>query len=496
MVTTLVSETVIRLELRGGNAEAWDAREPEILVEGPRGTGKTLTIEHLLNQLCHNFPGLQVIILRKYAVTLASTCLKTFNEQVLRPGDGVAFFGGSGDEPASYRYPNGSRITVGGLDNPKARDKMLSAEYDIAYINEITELTEDDLIAIKATLRHAKPDGTPIIEHRRVIADCNPARRASWVNLRCERGQMRRIKTTLRDNPRFANPDGSWTVEGERYLRDNLPPPGTPRYDSWVLGLWGGEEHAIYPFQRAVHVRPLEQGIYFKANIIWVDYGSRHICSVGCLGIDQFNRGWMRECWGKPDTDQGETLVRIVGEFKQKFNTTRGRVDPNQAFLAGRFGFNVAKGGGGGSAGAPRLHRTDLLAPLFSMWPGGYVPTFNEDKHLDAVMPSREGSDTPGFFVVEGCEGAEEFIDQIEGYHFIYTETPRGVVKDVYRDNEDHVAGVEYAYEEWVEGDYADYAAAGPPQAHEVRYKFAPEERRPSFARPRTEPREATVRVG
>lgn len=495
MPASTSAETVIRLELRGGNEEAWFAREPEVLLEGPRGTGKTLTILHLINQIMHHFPGCQWLITRKYAVTLASTCLKTFNEQVLRPGDGTRFFGGSPDEPASYRYMNGSRITVGGLDNPKAREKMLSAEYDGAYINEITELTEDDLVAIKATLRHAKPDGTPIIEHRRVLSDCNPARRAHWVNQRCERGLMRRIKTRLQDNPRFANPDGTWTVEGERYLRENLPPPGTPRYESWVLGLWGGEDNAVYPFDRNIHVRPLEEGIYFKANILWVDYGSRHICSVGCLGIDQFNRRWMRECWGKPDTDQGETLTRIVGEFKQKYQTSRGRVDPNQAFLAGRFGFNVARGGGGGSAGPPRLHRVDLMAPLFAMWPGGYVPTFSEDRYQEFAMPSREGSDSPGFFVVEGAPGADEYIDQIEGYHFILTETPRGVVKDVYRDNEDHVAGSEYANEEWEEG-RPDYAAAGPPRAEAIRYEFAPESTQPSFERPRPSGASEIVRVG
>ncbi len=491
------ANTEVRLELRGGNELLWDAREPEILVEGPRGTGKTRTILELVNQLCHHFPGLQVLITRKYAVTLASTCLKTFNEQVLRPGDGTYFFGGSPSEPSSYRYGNGSRITVGGLDNPKAREKMLSAEYDLAYINEITELTEDDLVAIKATLRHARADGTPIIEHRRVIADCNPARRGSWVNLRCEAGHMRRIKTRLADNPRFAHPNGEWTEEGERYLRDNLPPPGTPRYDSWVLGLWGGEEHGIYPFDRSLHVRPLEDGLRWKANILWVDYGSRHICSVGCLGIDTNNRRWVRECWGEPDTDQGDSLTRVVAEFKQRYSTRRGRVDPNQAFLAGRFGFNVARGGGGGAAGPPRLHRIDLLEPLFRLWPGGYVPTFTEGKDATPRLPSRDGWDSPGILFVEGAPGIEEAIDQIEGYHYVYRESPSGVVKDVFRDNEDHIAGIEYANEEWEEGEHQDYIAAGPPRAHAVSYSIGDEpERRNPFMKRRPEPRTTEVRVG
>ena len=48
--------------------------------------------------------------------------------------------------------------------------------------------------------------------------------------------------------------------------------------------------------------------------------------------------------------------------------------------------------------------------------------------------------------------GIDELADQIESYHFIFVETPKGRSKDVYRDNEDHVAGVEYANEEWEEG--------------------------------------------
>lgn len=457
MVTASPSanETLIRLELRGGNEALWNARDREILVEGPRGTGKTRTILELINALCHTFDGLQVLIVRKYAVTLASTCLKTFNEQVLHSGDGVAFFHGSQDEPASYRYPNGSRITVGGLDNPQSQEKLKSGEYDLVYCNEVTELSEDDLVALKATLRHARPDGTPIIEHRRIICDCNPANRGHWVNQRCERGDMRRIRTTLKDNPRFAFADGSWTPDGEQYIA-NLPVSG-PKRDSWVLGLWTGTENAIYPmFDRQVHIRPLEPGLGWRAMIIWVDYGSRHRCSVGQMGIDIYNRRWVFRCTGQPDTDQGKTLNLTISQYKERAkrmcSTVRGRVDPNQAYLGGQHGFSVAKGGNGGATGAPRLHRIDLLEPLFATYPGGRVPSIREEKGLVVPQGPFADPDTPGLLFVEGGEGIEELADQIEAYHYYERETPSGWVKDVYRDNEDHVAGMEYGNEEWAEG--------------------------------------------
>jgi len=214
MTTATEPENAVRLVLRGGNADAYNAREREILVEGPRGTGKTRTILEKLHNLCHEHPGLHALIVRKYQRTLAATCLTTFNEQVLRNGEGVSFYGGSDSEPAAYRYRNGSRILVGGMDNA---DKVKSSEYDIIYPNEVTELTEDDFESLLPLLRH-QVNGERVIEAQRIISDCNPANSGHWVNQRCERGQMRRIKTTLRDNPAYYDDAGNVTPAGEAYL--------------------------------------------------------------------------------------------------------------------------------------------------------------------------------------------------------------------------------------------------------------------------------------
>ena len=450
-----IPEGAAVIKLRGGNADAYNAREREICVEGPRGTGKTRTILEKLHNLCHEHPGLHALIVRKYQRTLAATCLTTLNEQVLRNGEGVSFYGGSDSEPAAYRYRNGSRILVGGMDNA---DKVKSSEYDIIYPNEVTELTEDDFESLLPLLRH-QVNGERVIEAQRIISDCNPANSGHWVNQRCERGKMRRIKTTLRDTPAYYDDAGNVTPAGEAYLATLTSLTG-PRRERWLLGLWTGVENACYPmFDRSVHVRPLEPGLYFKATIIWVDYGASHKCSVGALSIDQYNRRWMRECWGQPDTDQGKSLNLTVAQFKERYHTSRGRVDPNQAYLAGQYGFSVAKGGNGGATGPPRLHRIDLAEPLFYSYPGGRVPSFREERGLFVPRGPFAEPDSPGFFIVEGCPGGEEFADQIEGYHYVYTDTPKGKTKDVYRDNEDHVAGFEYANEEWEEGESADFSA-------------------------------------
>ena len=435
-----------RLELRGGNWELWNARDVEILCEGPAGTGKTFTILNLMDAICREYDGCRMLIVRKRAATLTTTCLATFNDKVLKGRGGVTFVGSSEKEPASYRYSNGSRINVGGMSGQDEASKVLSSEYDLIFVNEAVELTLEDWETLLTRLRH----GT--LEHQRLIGDTNPTFASHWLMQRSETGRTRLIKTRLQDNPAYFDAAGNETPDGTSYLGKLDQLTGT-RYQRFKLGLRVGVENACYPmFDRSVHVRPLEPGLFFKATIIWEDYGSRHKCSIGALSIDQYNRRWVRECWGQPDTDGGKTVNLIVAQYKERYQTTRGRVDPNQAYLAGQHGFNVAKGGNGGASGPPRLHRIDLMEPLFYSYPGGRVPSFREEKGLVVPQGPFAEPDSPGFFLVEGMPGNDELADQVEGYHFVFSDTPKGVTKDVYRDNEDHVAGVEYANEEWEEG--------------------------------------------
>ncbi len=437
------TQVELHLELRGGLAELWTARDREILVEGPRGTGKTRVILELINQYCQANLGLRVLIVRKYQKTLTGSCLRTFHEQVLHPGDGVRAFGGNDQEASGYIYGNGSRIYTGGMDEP---DKVKSSEYDLIYANEVTELTEEDFESLLPLLRHLK-DGQPVIKNQRIIGDCNPANQSHWANARCEKGQMRRIRTKLSDNPVMYTDDGIPTEYGERYLATLTSLTGSRR-ERWLDGLWTGMENAIYPaFDRAVHIRTLPPNLYFKATVIGEDYGATHKCGVVAVSIDQFNRRWVRECWGQPDTDQGYSLNLTVSQFKERYGTKRGRGDPNQRYLNDRHGFSTAKG----QAGA-RLHRVDLLDRLWYTYPGGRVPTFTEEKTLTVPQGPFAEPDSPGLILVEGGEGIDDLALQLEGYHYIYTETPKGAHKDVYRDDEDLIAALEYANEEIEEG--------------------------------------------
>ena len=66
--------------------------------------------------------------------------------------------------------------------------------------------------------------------------------------------------------------------------------------------------------------------------------------------------------------------------------------------------------------------------------------------------------------------GIDDLADQLEGYHYVFTDTPKGKTKDVYRSNEDLVAACEYANEEWEEG-----ASLEVPRGAQLRYPRQPQ---------------------
>ncbi len=453
------AEVVLPLTLRGGNLELYNARDPEILAEGPAGTGKTRTSLELLNDLCREFAGLQVLMTRKVQATMPQSCIKEMRLHVLHSGDGVAWYGGSKAEPAAFRYTNGSSIAVAGMDNP---EKVLSSFYDVIYVNEATELSLDDWETLTTRLRASDADHNPVSRdgrpflRRRLMADCNPTYASHWLMQRTDSGQTRLIRSRLEDNPAYFNDDGTPTEAGEDYLNRLNRLTGIRR-ERFLLGKRVGVENACYPmFDRDLHIRPLDPGLAWKANIIGEDYGSEHLCTVAVLGIDQYNRRWVREVWAgkdeRPDPTKPSSMDTVVAQFKKKYQVRRGRVDPNQAKLAQLHGFSVAKGGTGGRGGAPRLKRISDLEELFYTFEGGRVPSPEDKKALRFPEGPFTEENSPGLFLVEGMPGIQDLADEIEAYHYVYSDTPRGRVKDVFRMNDDRIAAVEYANEEWEEG--------------------------------------------
>lgn len=450
------------LELRGGNWLLYNAEDDEILAEGPAGTGKTRTNLENLYRLCDEFPGFQGLMVRKIGVTMAASCIKEFREHVLAPGDGVRFFGGSQAEPAAFKFPNGSQIVVSGMDNP---DKVLSSWYDAIYVNEAADLALADWETLTTRLRGSQEGMNPVsritgqeFHKRRIFADTNPTFERHWLMQRSTPGGATRlIRSKLQDNPAYYDHKGRLTQAGEDYVR-RLDRLTGMRYERFRLGLRVGVENAIYPhFRRELHMRPIPAGLRFVGGAIGVDYGEEHLAAVVAILLDQYRRHWIVEVWAEPAEDHGRSLAQNISRIRETYRISRGRVDPNQGFMAGRINASVADKGPG-----TRMHRTVISSRLFNVFPGGRVTTLQEElQGFEPLGPYPIEMDSPGLLLAQYPQGdvrneqIEALADEIEAYQMVAVISPQREVMVVKRVNEDRVAAMEYANEELEEPDAA-----------------------------------------
>jgi hypothetical protein len=234
---------------RGAARELFARRESEILLSGPAGTGKSRACLEKLHLQALKYPRMRALIVRKTAVSLSSTTLVTWENHVIAEAVEtgiVKFFGGSARYAPQYRYRNGSTITIGGLDNPT---KIMSSDYDVAYVGEAIELTVGDWEAITTRLRNGK------MPYQQLLADTNPDVSHHWLHARAAAGQTVMLESRHADNPVYVNADGTWTVEGEAYVLGKLAKLTGVRRARLYEGKWVSAEGIIYDgYDPALHL--------------------------------------------------------------------------------------------------------------------------------------------------------------------------------------------------------------------------------------------------
>jgi PBSX family phage terminase large subunit len=233
---------------RGAARELLTSTLPEICIAGPAGTGKSLAALFKVHFSCLQVPYVQALIVRQTHISLTSTTLNLFERVVIREAKAagiVKWFGGSGREPPAYRYNNGSTIIVGGLDKP---EKFLSAELDLVFVDEATEITKDAMETLISRLRGNA------LRHKQIILGCNPSHPQHWIKLRCESGPTRMLFSHHVDNPVYFDGNGAKTEAGEAYMSKLDALTGVRRL-RLRDGIWAAAEGVIYEdFDESVHV--------------------------------------------------------------------------------------------------------------------------------------------------------------------------------------------------------------------------------------------------
>jgi len=217
----------------GACLDLFYTRADEVLISGPAGTGKSRACLEKLHLCASKYPGMRGLMIRKTRESLTQSAMVTFDRFVLPPNGTVRFR----TAEQEYRYVNGSVIALGGMDKAS---KVLSSEYDLIYIMQAEELSDEDWETLTTRNRFG------VMPYNQIISDCNPASPTHWLKLRCDNGIGLMLNSTHEDNPNLYNHlTGRWTERGISYIKklDNLTGVRKLRLRH---GIWAAAEGMIY----------------------------------------------------------------------------------------------------------------------------------------------------------------------------------------------------------------------------------------------------------
>lgn len=275
-----------RFDLYGGNSLAYNSREPEVLLAGAAGTGKTAAWLAKTLTIVDKYPGARCLIVRKTRESLTESVLVTWERDILGPAHPVLL-----KNPTlrrvrqAYAFPNSSVVVVGGMDKP---DKVLSSEWDFIYCPEATDFTLVDWETLGGRLRAGR------VPFQQLAGDCNPGSPHHWLYQRQEAGLLRMYTSRHRDNPRFWDRQAEdWTPDGATYL-SRLRLMSGARRKRFLEGVWAVAEGLVYAYDPERHELPRD----WKPDASWarvwgIDWGKRSPSVLQLWAVDPDGRMYL-----------------------------------------------------------------------------------------------------------------------------------------------------------------------------------------------------------
>lgn len=282
----------------GGCKEFMVSRDPQVILYGGTGSGKTTTLCWKILTLSLLYPGAKTLITRNSYVALVKSGIETlervfreagFNVSKHNRGNSIYRLGES--KPTEYRLPfarrvdkdgtvyeGESRILVSSLSN--AKDE-LGAEYDYVYVNQPELISEDDwqFLATRCNGRRGH------VPYPQLMGDPNPEHEQHWIKLggyelidgkKVGSGdRWRLIKSTYHDNPTIWDHKlNCFTKAGEEMiarLEQSLNPVMTKRL---LLAEWCSYEGLAYGevWNRMNHVIDARELAEYNIDDRWERY--------------------------------------------------------------------------------------------------------------------------------------------------------------------------------------------------------------------------------
>lgn len=312
--------------------EAWALLEnPQYrryLFDGGARSGKTdLTLVWLVTQAAR-FPGARILCAR-YRLDHARTTIWNLSLKKLLPSGlgGVKFLEGT----LEAKFPNGSTIRVGGLDDAERVDKILGDEYLHIFINEATQINWDTVTKVLTRLSQNIPGAV-----RKLILDCNPKGPRHWLH----QVGVQHIEPSTDVRAAKPLPDAAswcrlhWTPYDNPYLPEDTirtleALPGIMRR-RMLLGEWCNNEGAVYDaFEPETHLfdaLPPHSGHWPRFRSIDFGYTNPFCCLWGA--VDGDGRLWIYRELYERGKRADELAPRIIAAEDADFTTV---ADPEDA---------------------------------------------------------------------------------------------------------------------------------------------------------------------
>lgn len=216
-----------------------------IMVEGPRGTGKSYGVLMLIYVMCHVFPGIKVLLVRNKRRSMSGTTLSLFEQCMTR--DDPAREGPKPEGRSVYRFENSSEVWVAGLDE---EDRLRGFTVDVVYYEEGTESdSPSGYETLLGTLRSFR------MPFQLFITTTNPKQPGHWLNRFANEGRIERYRSFFQDNPiYYSEEDQRFTQEGEAFIA-NLKRLTGHRYRRDYLGEWCAAEGTVFDeYDESLHI--------------------------------------------------------------------------------------------------------------------------------------------------------------------------------------------------------------------------------------------------
>lgn len=320
----------------GAAISMWKSAKPELILCGAANTGKSRACIEKMHFCADKYPNARLLMVRKTRRSLTQTAMVTYEQKVLPKGwlddsrgNGGQIHWNVGDQ--QYEYPNGSIIAVAGMDDPQ---KVMSSEWDMIYVQEATELVENDWESLTTRLRNHK------IPYQQLIGDCNPGPPTHWLKMRADRGVTTMLDSRHEDNPACTPEDLARldALTGVRYLRLRK-------------GLWAAAEGLVYEeWNPEMHVLTRQQLIdarifdthgqlmhdTVRAVFASVDFGYTNPGVIQVYALDSDDRSYLVHETYQTQKDIDWWLEQ-AGKLKERYKIQQFICDPAEPSFIEQF---------------------------------------------------------------------------------------------------------------------------------------------------------------